>query len=75
MIPGVDPGPLGKSIYPGTVLRIRDALVRIWIRGSVPLTNDPYPDPAIFVSDIQDGKKKKKSFFKFYFLKVNLHHF
>jgi hypothetical protein len=38
------------------VLRIRDILVRtvrIRIRGSVPLTNDP--DPAIFICDLQDG--------------------
>jgi hypothetical protein len=35
------------------VLRIRDILSRIRIRGSVPLTPDP--DPAIFVSDLQDG--------------------
>jgi hypothetical protein len=45
-----------------TVLRIRDIFVRIRIRGSVPLTNgsglnrDPTPDPAIFVSDLRDGK-------------------
>jgi hypothetical protein len=39
--------------------------------GSLPLTDlDPAPDPAIFVSDIQDGK-----FFAYYFLKLHLHHF
>jgi hypothetical protein len=30
-------------------------LVRIWIRGSIPLTDS---DPAIFVSDLQDANKK-----------------
>ncbi len=40
---------------PDAVLRIRDILVRIRIRGSVPLTEDPIPDPAIFVMDLQDG--------------------
>jgi hypothetical protein len=32
----------------------------IRIRGSVPLTNDPYsdPDPVIFVIDLQDANKK-----------------
>jgi hypothetical protein len=34
----------------------RGILVRIRIRGSVPLTDsDPTPDPAIFVTDPQDG--------------------
>ncbi len=58
-----------------TVLRIHDISVwiRIWIRGSMPLTNgsgsgsadpclwimDPDPDSAIFVIDLQDGNKKK----------------
>jgi len=41
------------------VLRIRDILVRIRIRGSVHLTTGPdptlVPDPTIFVSDLQDG--------------------
>ncbi len=37
------------------VLRIRDILVRIRIRGSEPLTNGfPDQDPGIFVSDLQD---------------------
>jgi hypothetical protein len=36
------------------------------------------PDPAIYVIDLQDAKKKtnlKKSFSAYYFLKVNLNHF
>ncbi len=34
------------------------------------------PDPAIFVSDLQDVNKKKfYSFFAFYFLEVHLLHF
>jgi hypothetical protein len=37
--------------------------------------SDPYPDPAIFVSDLQDINKKFKSFFAYYFLMVHLHHF
>jgi hypothetical protein len=38
---------------------------------------DPDPDPAIFVTDLQDVNKKLilKSFFAYYFLKVHLHHF
>jgi hypothetical protein len=32
---------------------------------------DADPDPAIFVSDLQDVKK----FFAYYCLKVHLHHF
>ncbi len=43
------------------MFRIRDILVRIWICGSVPISD---PDPALFVSDLQDA---------FYFLKVHLH--
>jgi hypothetical protein len=37
--------------------RIRDILVRIRIRGSVPLLtdSDPTPDPASFVTNPQDG--------------------
>jgi hypothetical protein len=49
------------------VMRIHDILVwiriRIWIRGSMPLTNDPDPDadsdPAIFVIDLQDANRKQ----------------
>jgi hypothetical protein len=35
------------------------------------------PDPAIFVSDLQDVNKKSffVSFFAYYFLKGHLHHF
>jgi hypothetical protein len=46
------------------VLRIRDIFVRIWIRGSIPLTDS---DPAIFVSDLQDPTKS--------FMLVHIHHF
>jgi hypothetical protein len=60
------------SIEKPVLLRIRDILVRIRIRGSVPLTNrsnsdqdppldpalDPAPDPAI----LQDCNKKFVSF-------------
>ena len=52
------------------VCRIHDILVWIRIRGSMPLTkgSDPYPDPAIFVIDLQDANKKliKKSFPAYY---------
>jgi len=34
---------------------------------------DADPDPAIFVSDLQDVNKKL--FFDNYFLKIHLHHF
>jgi hypothetical protein len=41
------------------MLRIRDILIRIQMRGVVPLTNGSGltldPDPAIFVSDLQNG--------------------
>ncbi len=64
------------------MLRIRDILVRIRIRGSVLLRNgsgfesdpDPTPDPApnlgIFVRDLQDSKKLVVflSFLAYYFL-------
>jgi hypothetical protein len=46
------------------VLRIRDNLVRIRIRGSVPLITY---DPGIFVSDIQEGDKNY-IFCKFFYL-------
>ncbi len=50
-------------MLPGTVplvLRIHDILVwiRIWIRGSMPLTTVMDPDPAIFAIDLQDANKK-----------------
>jgi hypothetical protein len=41
------------------VLRIRDILGWIRIRGSMPLADpDADPDPAIFVIDLQDANKK-----------------
>ncbi len=49
------------SHFTGTgeaVLRIHDILVWIRIRGSMPLTDGPDPDPAIFVIDLQDASKK-----------------
>jgi hypothetical protein len=75
----------GENII--ALLRIRDILVRIRIRicGSVPLSNqfansdpDPTSDPAIFVSDLQDGNLKfifLSKFFAFYFLKLHFHCF
>ncbi len=59
-----------------TVLRIHDILVRIRIRGSMPLIMDP--DSAIFVIDLQDANKKNiflTTFSASYFLKVRLHNF
>jgi hypothetical protein len=44
------------------------------------LTNDPdagsAPDPALFVSDLQDANKKQffQNFCAYSFLKVHLHH-
>jgi hypothetical protein len=57
------------------VFRIRDSLVRIRIRGSVPGTYQgltdpnpgPDPQPALFVSDLQDTNKKQ-FFLKFFCL-------
>ncbi len=47
------------------VLWIRDILIWIRVRGSLPLTygsesgsGDPAPDPALFVSDLQDANLK-----------------
>jgi hypothetical protein len=37
---------------------IHDILVRIRIRGSMPLTNVSGPDPTMFVIDLQDANKK-----------------
>jgi hypothetical protein len=37
----------------------------------VRLLTDPDPDPALFVSDLQDANKK---YFFLLFLKVDLHH-
>jgi hypothetical protein len=53
-----------------TVLLIRDILVRIRIRGSVPLTNGSGSGSAIF--DLQDANQKFFLFKVFFFL---LHHF
>ncbi len=36
---------------------------------------DADPDPAIFVSDLQDVNKKLILLFTFYFLKIHLHNF
>jgi hypothetical protein len=60
-------------------MRIHDILVwiRIWIRGSMPLTYGS-GDPAIFVIDLQDADKKlifNLIFSAYYFLKVHLHLF
>jgi hypothetical protein len=67
------------------MLRIHDIFgwirIRIWVRGSMPLTNrsgfssdpDADPDPAFFVFfDLQDATKKNnlKKSFSAYFLKV-----
>ncbi len=65
------------------LLWIRDILVPtvlIGIRGSVPLPNDPAPDPVIFVRDLQNARKQ--FFFKVFLLtgitfrrSVQVHHF
>jgi hypothetical protein len=57
-----------------SLLWIRDILVRLWIR--IRTTDFTDPDPALFVSDLQDANKKYffQSFFPFYVLKVHLHH-
>jgi hypothetical protein len=59
-----------KGISKKAVLRIRDILVRIRIRGSLSLTNGS--GSCYFVSD---GKMTTKIFFTYYFLKLHLHHF
>jgi hypothetical protein len=50
------------------VLRIHDNLGWIRIRRSMPLDPDPYPDPAIFVIDLQDASKKVPNFSTQFFL-------
>ena len=55
------------------MLRIHEILVRIWIRGSISLSRLD-PDPAIFVSDLQDVNKKL-FFFCLFPIKVHLHNF
>ncbi len=70
----LDPYPSFKCIEEGkgfceSVFRIRDILVRIRMRIRIrtfdyPLT-DPAPDPALFVSDLQDASKKFFFFSKF----------
>ncbi len=61
--------------YLFSVLGIRDILVRIRIRGSVP-DPTPAPDPAIFVSDQMATKKKKfLTYLAYYFLNLHLHPF
>jgi hypothetical protein len=54
------------------VLWIRDILVWIRIRGSVPLTNgsapEPDPDLAIFALDLQDANKKLRIISKVFLL-------
>ncbi len=57
---------------PKPVLRIPDIIVRIRIRGSVPLTYIVDPDPAIFVSDLQDGNKKNYNLFCFLLFEATL---
>jgi hypothetical protein len=48
------------------VLRIRDILVLIGIRGPVK-TMDPTPDPAIFVNDLEDFNNKNFLSFSAYY--------
>jgi hypothetical protein len=64
------PSPVQQASFLA-VLRIRDILVRIRIRGSVPLTNGS--GSAVFVSDLQDGNLKLLLVFA-YFFKLHLHH-
>ncbi len=63
-----------------TVLRIRDILVRIRIRGSVPLTNESGSGSGScyfrqWPSRWQRKIKCFSCFFVFYFLTLHLHHF
>jgi hypothetical protein len=64
-----------------TVLRIQDILVRIWIRGSRPLTNGSGSGYGScyfrhWPSRLQQKTNLKKSFSAYYFLKkIHLHHF
>ncbi len=69
---------LQAIVYFFPVLRIHEILVRIRIRGSIPLIkgsgSESDPDPAIFVSDLQDVEKIIfKKFFCLLLLKVHLH--
>jgi hypothetical protein len=74
---------MGFFVFYKAVLRIRDILVRIRIRGSVPtsdknFTPDPAPDPAVFSVTFKMATKNVLFFliyFAYYFLKVHLHNF
>ncbi len=71
---GEGPGLQLFSLEP--LLGIRDFLMRIRIRGSVPLlmdpdpVPDPTPNPTPFFSDFKDAKKKISSYFFSYTLPV-----
>jgi hypothetical protein len=47
---------------------------RLFSRGSVPLTSDPDPDPALFASNLQDANQKLLFFFAYFLMKVHLHY-
>ncbi len=81
-----DPWHFGVDLDPDLDPRIHasDKWIRIWIRGSIPLTNgsgsgsadpclwqmdpDADPDPAIFVTDHQDSNKKTNIFLRVFLL-------
>ncbi len=68
--------PNRASIIP--VLRIRDILIQIRIRGSIPLTNRSWFGSCYFRQWPSRWQLKiifLKFFFAYYFLKVHLHHF
>jgi hypothetical protein len=55
------------------VIRIRDICTDPDLRTPYLWLTEPHPDPdpALFVTDLQDADK---SFFSYYFLKEHLHH-
>ncbi len=64
------------DLWLNPVLRIRDILVRIRIRGSVPLTNGSGSGSCCFRQWPSRWRWKLKNIlFAFYFLKLHLHHF
>ncbi len=63
-----------KEVFFYSVFRSRDILVRIRIRGSLPLTYG-IQLRILFFSSVTFKTSTKNKFFAYYFLKVHLHHY
>jgi hypothetical protein len=47
----------------------------VGVNPGIHASNYPDPNPAIFITDLQDANKKLRSFPVYYFFKVLIHHF